>query len=152
MTDKIPEKKDSNNISERLKADVELPELKEEHQELSLIFQQYYSGPLPHPSFLKQFEEVIPGSADRIFKLLEKQSKHRQFLEKERQLVDKKSLEYSNIQTSRGQYLDFFISLAALVFGTVCSFFGAIIPGSLFGTAGVAGPAAVFVYGSRKKQ
>jgi uncharacterized membrane protein len=36
-----------------------------------------YSGPLPHPEILGGYEKVLPGSADRIFKMAEKQLDHR---------------------------------------------------------------------------
>ena len=40
-----------------------------------------YSGPLPPPEILRQFEEVIPGSAERIFTQFEAQSAHRRSME-----------------------------------------------------------------------
>ena len=40
-----------------------------------------YSGPLPPPEILRQFEEVLPGSAERIFTQFEAQSAHRRSLE-----------------------------------------------------------------------
>lgn len=41
-----------------------------------------YGGPLPHPSILKGYEEVLPGAAERIIHMAESQSEHRQYLEK----------------------------------------------------------------------
>ncbi|MCY4246499.1 MAG: DUF2335 domain-containing protein [Chloroflexi bacterium] len=35
----------------------------------------YYSGPLPPPSMMREYEEVLPGSADRILSLAEQQQK-----------------------------------------------------------------------------
>ena len=40
-----------------------------------------YSGPLPHPDILRQFDDVLPGSAERIFSQFEAQSAHRRSLE-----------------------------------------------------------------------
>jgi uncharacterized membrane protein len=40
-----------------------------------------YSGPLPHPEILRSFEEVVPGSAQRIFTQFEEQSAHRRSME-----------------------------------------------------------------------
>ncbi|QHN05152.1 DUF2335 domain-containing protein [Granulicella sp. WH15] len=40
-----------------------------------------YSGPLPPPEVLRQFEEIIPGSAERIFSQFEAQSTHRRRME-----------------------------------------------------------------------
>ena len=43
---------------------------------------EYYSGPIPHPEIIKKYEEILPGSADRIIAMAEKQSTHRQEMEK----------------------------------------------------------------------
>ena len=40
-----------------------------------------YAGPLPHPDILRGFEEVVPGSAERIVKQFEQQSSHRRSME-----------------------------------------------------------------------
>jgi uncharacterized membrane protein len=41
-----------------------------------------YRGPIPPPEILYQYNEYLPGSADRILTMAEKQSIHRQELEK----------------------------------------------------------------------
>lgn len=40
-----------------------------------------YSGPIPHPRLLKEFDDSIPNGADRIMKMAEQQSTHRMDLE-----------------------------------------------------------------------
>jgi uncharacterized membrane protein len=40
-----------------------------------------YAGPLPHPDILRNFEEIVPGSAQRIFSQFEEQSSHRRKME-----------------------------------------------------------------------
>ena len=41
--------------------------------------QEFYEGAIPHPDHLEKFEEILPGSADRILKLteLEQAAAHR---------------------------------------------------------------------------
>ncbi len=41
-----------------------------------------YSGPLPPPENLAKYEQILPGSADRIIRMAEQQAMHRQHLEK----------------------------------------------------------------------
>ena len=41
-----------------------------------------FSGPLPPPGVLEGYERVLPGSAERIFTMAEKQLEHRLHLEK----------------------------------------------------------------------
>jgi uncharacterized membrane protein len=48
---------------------------KREHP--TIVGLQHFSGPLPPPSILKQYDEVAPGSAERIIKKFERQTEHR---------------------------------------------------------------------------
>ena len=41
----------------------------------------HFSGPLPSPEALGKYEQICPGSADRIIKMAEGQAAHRQALE-----------------------------------------------------------------------
>jgi uncharacterized membrane protein len=42
---------------------------------------QHFSGPLPPPALLKQYDDVAPGAAERILKKFESQTDHRIRLE-----------------------------------------------------------------------
>lgn len=42
-----------------------------------LTVEQHYSGPIPPPVLLKQFNEIIPNGADRILSMTEKEQKFR---------------------------------------------------------------------------
>lgn len=48
---------------------------------ISRIQAEYFSGPLPHPSLLAKYNEVVPNGAERILAMAEKQSAHRESLE-----------------------------------------------------------------------
>lgn len=48
-----------------------------------------FSGPLPPPSIIRGYNEVVPGAADRIIKMAEEQARHRQ--EMERKMVEAES-------------------------------------------------------------
>jgi len=41
----------------------------------------HFSGPLPPPEALAGYEKILPGAADRIFKMAEDQNAHRRHLE-----------------------------------------------------------------------
>lgn len=41
-----------------------------------------FSGPIPPPDIIEKYERIIPGSADRIITMAEKQAAHRQAMEK----------------------------------------------------------------------
>ncbi|MBR2674038.1 MAG: DUF2335 domain-containing protein [Mogibacterium sp.] len=42
-----------------------------------------YSGPLPQPKHLRQYENVVPGAANRILEMAESEASHRHSFEKE---------------------------------------------------------------------
>lgn len=47
----------------------------------SLISYRHFSGPLPHPDILAQYEDVVPGVAERIVVMTEEQHQHRMNVE-----------------------------------------------------------------------
>ena len=107
----------------------------------SMMHARIAIGPLPSPEELKQYENILPGSAERILSMAERQSEHRQFLEK---------------RDSQDQHLGivfaFTLALAALVAGCVVVLNGHPILGSLFGLSGVGGIVATFIYGTRSNR
>lgn len=66
-----------------------------------------YSGPLPTPEYFQGYENVVPGSAERILRMAETQSEHRK--RQESKVIDGQ-LE----QNSRGQIFAFILSLVCL--------------------------------------
>ena len=102
------------------------------------------SGPIPPPSMMEQYEGTLSGSADRILKMAENQSEHRQWIEK-------KKLSFSNREVHLGQVLGFAIGVIAIITGGYTALNGAQISGGFIGTAGVVGLVAVFVIGSNRK-
>ncbi len=43
---------------------------------------EVFQGPIPPPAVLRAYEELVPGAADRILNMAEKQAGHRQEIEK----------------------------------------------------------------------
>ena len=74
---------------------------------------EYFEGPLPHPQMFKQYDSILPGSADRIITMAEKQQNHRMELERMAISGQVKS-------NNRGQVFGFvlviFILLVAIAF------------------------------------
>ena len=119
---------------------ITIPESGEELEKLLVSV----SGPIPPPSMMEQYEGTLPGSADRILKMAENQSEHRQWIEK-------KKLSFSNREVHLGQVLGFAIGVIAIITGGYTALNGAPIPGGFIGTAGVVGLVSVFVIGSSRK-
>ena len=106
-----------------------------------------FSGPLPHPTILKQYDEIVSGAAERIIKMAEEQFSHRTSLE--RKVID------SDIQRSKiGQILGFIIAIAGLAVALIVTLRGYETAGILIGGATLVSLVGVFVYGtaSRKRE
>jgi uncharacterized membrane protein len=104
-----------------------------------------HSGPLPEPSQLAQYENISPGAADRIISMAEKQSSHRQFIEK--------TLILSNSRNSTlGVISAFVLGMVTIVGGIVLAFHGRELSGAIIGSAGLIGLASVFIYGTRSSR
>lgn len=76
-----------------------------------------WSGPLPPPAALKHFDQIIPGGADRILRMVEQEQLHR--------LAIEQTSTEANIQSHRrGQLLGAGIGLLAIVAAVANSYLG----------------------------
>jgi uncharacterized membrane protein len=98
-----------------------------------------FSGPLPLPSLLAQYNDIIPNGAERIMAMAERQSAHRERLEA--RVVD------GNVANqTRGSYFAFVIALVALVGGFFLIHEGRSSEGLAAIITSVSGLVGVFVY------
>ncbi|EBB5496171.1 DUF2335 domain-containing protein [Salmonella enterica] len=106
--------KSTNNQTDDLVASViENPEVLSrvlDTPKAQAIVLKHFQGPVPPPAMLKEYNDVIPGLANRLIELTEKEQSHRH------------SIESDNVKISkRGQIMSFFVVLiiifAAILFG-----------------------------------
>ncbi len=102
---------------------------------------EFFSGPFPHPELLAQYERVLPGAAERIFKLTESQSQHRRELEK-------KVVNSGVINSRLGTLAGLVIALAVIFVGFKTVKLGQ----SLGGWSLIAGSLASLVYSFRSQK
>ncbi len=77
---------------------------------VSRLQAEYFSGPLPAPSLLAKYNEVIPGGAERILSMAERQSAHRESLEA--------SIVHGNLEMQRrGSNRAFLLALVIILGG-----------------------------------
>ena len=108
---------------------------------------QSFSGPLPPPAILKQYDEICPGCAERMIVMFENEANHRRQLED--RMVDA-NLEVMRSQFSeakRGQVFAFIISLAFLVVGAYTAVKGQPWVGGILGTMGLSSIVGAFIAG-----
>ena len=89
-------------------------------EQMSILVSQtsIHEGPIPAPESIAKYEAILPGSADRLFRMAEKQMEHRQQLEIKEQLrvndITRKELSSKLL----GQIFAFIIALSAISCGT----------------------------------
>jgi uncharacterized membrane protein len=59
-----------------------LPEREQVRHLVGRMFQACYSGPLPPPDMLRGYNEIVPGSAERLIRSFEKEGEHRRSCER----------------------------------------------------------------------
>lgn len=121
----------SNNVAQNAKSDV-------------TIQATQYSGPVPPPDVLRGFEQIVPGSAERILTMAEENGKHQR--EMERMTL---SAAYTTIRL--GQFFGLFIGLAALATCAYALYLGYEDTAIAIGGSTIVGLVAIFVIGRFKK-
>ncbi len=106
-----------------------------------------WSGPLPPPAQLRQYEEAHPGLAERLVVLMERQVAHRHQVDLKALDAEDGKLHQQFGERRRGQYLAFVLCLGLIVGGTWVSLRGFQAAGSVIAGTGPAVLAAAFIYG-----
>ena len=127
-TAQIP-KKVLEDIPEEVRAALEdLPE------ETQIAIQRAYSfsGPFPPPFLLKQYEENLPGAADRVFVFTENEQQHRHQFEG-------KALQVHLELQRRGQWMGLILPTSAVLGSIICAALGQGPAAITLGGMGLAG-------------
>lgn len=125
----------------------DLPQQRSKADESRLVKLQGFSGPLPHPDILREYEAICPGCADRLIKAFEAEGNHRREIEK--------SMADSTVESARSQFKEarlgqifaFLISLAFLTAGSYTATNGHPWIGGIFGTMGLSSIVGAFIAG-----
>jgi uncharacterized membrane protein len=108
-------------------------------------FAEMWAGPLPPADQVQAWERVLPGSADRILAMAERQQAHRFSLEKT-------TVEGGSRRSWWGLWLGFLISLVVIGVGTGIILTGHTWEGTTIMGVDVVALAGVFVYGRREQR
>lgn len=106
-----------------------------------------YSGPIPPPEILRQYEEVSPGSVALILEWAGSQAKHRQGLEEY-------ALKHEARRSWGGLIAGFFVAMTAIVGGITAILYGYDTAGASVISLTVVSLVSTFLYGtwSRKSE
>lgn len=99
-----------------------------------------FQGPIPSPELLREYNEIVPGGADRIMKMAEAQSTHRMDLEKT-------VIKGDDRRANWGLGTGFTIGIVILVFSFIAILYGHDAAGTVLGSVDLVALVSVFVYG-----
>lgn len=107
--------------------------------------QESYRGPIPHPRILGGFENVLPGSADRIIRMAEKQLDHRLTLES--------AVVLSGVRREGiGLWMAFVLAALCLILGSTIIILGRSAEGLVLVIGAIGTLAGTFIYAQNRRQ
>ena len=102
---------------------------------------QQYSGPIPPPVMLEQYNKIVPGAAERILKMAEEQASHRRNLEKQALSTDSRNSTF-------GIVCALLISAGVLFLAGYAIKLNQPIAASLISAVGIGSLVGTFIYGT----
>lgn len=107
---------------------------------IALSIKKSWSGPLPSPDTLAEYNKAFPNGAEKIYNLTKSQSEHRMSLEN---LAISSDLR----QSERGQVFGVIIALSFFIGAFVLILLGHEYAGTILGTVDLVALVSVFVIG-----
>ena len=104
-----------------------------------------YQAPLPPPAMVEHFERIMPGAADRLFRMAEEQAEHRHGLEN-------RKLDSDISNEKKGQYFAFVIALVAIIGSFALIWNGISTVGVTLFITTFAGLVSVFIVGRLRQE
>jgi uncharacterized membrane protein len=137
-------------LPEEMLASVLAEKIQQEESPIGVInvvkaVSQQFSGPIPHPHILGDYEKVQAGFAERIITMAEKEQSHRHGIEHQALSSD------ISIQ-KRGQFFALIVSLVILGGSMFLIYSGREISGSLLAGASLTGLAYIFITGRKSDE
>ena len=110
----------------------------------SILIGQEWSGPLPPPNVLSEYN-LVENGAERLFRMAERQAEHEMNMEFE-------SLNADSKLALRGQWFGLIVVISVLGLAGYMTYLGATVAAAVVAGIDVDGLAAVFVYSRLSRQ
>ncbi|HXY98593.1 MAG TPA: DUF2335 domain-containing protein [Stellaceae bacterium] len=104
------------------------------------VVQEFFHGPLPHPSHFERYERAVPGSAARILKMAESEQQHRHNWED-------RALNFEFAYSALGLGFGFLIGLGLIAAAVVAALYGHDYVAGAFVAASAIGMVTAFIKG-----
>ena len=123
-----------------------------ERVKAAALFQQkfQFTGPLPPPGILEQYEKICPGASTRIMDAAHAESVHRQTLESTALGANVEAMRRQYAEARLGQVFALIIALVFVLVGGYVSIHGQPWSGTILGSVGLGGIVTAFIVGREK--
>ncbi len=119
---------------------------------ISQAASHFHSGPLPLPSIFQGYEQVLPGSADRILAMAEKEQAHRFSMEAESLKIEAESLKSEEKIRSQGSRFGLAVALVGMIGATWLGVLGRTVESSIMSGGTLVSLVTVFMKGSSESE
>lgn len=109
-----------------------------------------FSGPIPPPEMLAEYERIVPGLAERWFSKWEQEARHRQDLERDTLVVASGEGRDENKISLTGVYGAIALGLAAFVLAGWLGYLGHANSAAAVGTTTLAAIIGTMIWGTRR--
>ena len=109
-----------------------------------------HSGPLPPPHQLQEYENILPGSAERIFRIAEREQAHRHEMQHTEMGLRSEAVDHVKSREKHGQFIGAILSLGVLALSTYLASEKQYWLSVALTTANLVAIAGVFALGRRK--
>jgi uncharacterized membrane protein len=108
-------------------------------------------GPLPPPATLAHYDNILPGLANRIVVMAEKEQQHAHVINAQALELEKEIRLAQNAYLRRGQYFAFTIAGACIAVTILLGCLGHDATAAVLGGTTIVGLATVFILGAYKQ-
>ena len=110
-----------------------------------------YSGPLPPPEWLRQYEQVLPGIADRMMALAESEVSNQHDASAHHRRMQEQVVSAGITMAKRGQVVAALLGFSFLVAAVVLALTGNALLGGVIGIADLVGIVVSFALGLSRR-
>lgn len=160
--DSTSQPQDGQQLVDRLEHELEKnpdPELVERiHRSpvlKAMVISEMHQGPLPPAQAMADYDSVLPGAAERILLMAEREQSQRHETQKEQLNQNKQMLASYMRQDTLGKWMGFIIAISVLLLACLMAVLGHEVLAGILAGLDLVGLAAVFVVGrvlSRNEQ
>ena len=130
-----------------------VPQSDETQSQLDITYMEaVWRGPLPPPEVVQRYEDMVPGAADRLLTLTEKQQAHSHNIEEKVINIHQTVVGGDSRRSDIGLWLGFVVAVLGILCGTYLGLRGHEWLGAVIAGVPLTYLVGAFIYGSKSRR